>query len=213
MHFTTLSIAAFAAVANAATILIGVGVGGELTYDPPNATAAVNDTLQFIFYPTNHSVIQSTFAAPCTPKAGGFFSTFMPTSGSASTQNPNVFEVVVNNTMPIWFYCGQVNPNHCNGGMVGSINANTTGNGTYADFLSAAQALSTSSVPNNTAVTGGVIASLNSTNSTNSTTGSNGTNSTTSNSTSAASPNAVATVGSLGTVVFAAVAAAVVFAI
>ena len=42
------------------------------------------------------------------------------------------YEIVVNNTDPIWFYCSQTN--HCVNGMVGSINANPDGNMSFTDF-------------------------------------------------------------------------------
>jgi len=204
MRFTTLSIAALAAVANANTVRIAVGLDGNISYTPPNATANVNDTLQFIFYPMNHSVIESSFSEPCTPKAGGFYSGFINTAGAASTINTTTFEVQVNTSGPIWFYCGQlVGLNHCNTGMVGAINANATGNATYADFLAASADANVTDPLNNTAV-GGTWVAFNASNSTNST---NGTTN------APASSNAVATVGSLSTALFGVVAAAVAFAL
>jgi hypothetical protein len=44
----------------------------------------------------------------------GFFNT---TSGT----NANVFTITVNDTNPIWFFCGF--PSHCELGMAGVINA------------------------------------------------------------------------------------------
>jgi hypothetical protein len=35
-------------------------------------TAYVGDVVEFTFHPKNHSVTQSSFAAPCTPLQGGF---------------------------------------------------------------------------------------------------------------------------------------------
>ena len=43
----------------------------------------------------------------------------MPVSESATTRP--VFTIAVNDTKPIWFYCSQAK--HCQGGMVGVINA------------------------------------------------------------------------------------------
>ena len=48
----------------------------------------------------------------------GFNSGFMPVS-AGSTMQP-VFTVMVNDTKPIWIYCGQ--PGHCEKGMVMAIN-------------------------------------------------------------------------------------------
>ncbi|KAH6668523.1 hypothetical protein B0J14DRAFT_601027 [Halenospora varia] len=35
--------------------------------------------------------------------------------------------VYVNDTRPIWFYCSQTSSSHCQSGMVGAINAHSTG--------------------------------------------------------------------------------------
>ena len=42
-----------------------VGGAGALTFDPANITAQVGDTITFEFRAKNHTVTQSTFAAPC----------------------------------------------------------------------------------------------------------------------------------------------------
>jgi len=52
--------------------------------------------------------------------AGGFTSGFIPTSVSPSGAT---FQIIVNNTTPVWFYCAQTKKTHCQAGMVGSINA------------------------------------------------------------------------------------------
>ncbi|KIJ25266.1 hypothetical protein M422DRAFT_273768 [Sphaerobolus stellatus SS14] len=66
----------------------------------------------------------------------------------------------ITQTTPLWFYCPQTNPaNHCHLGMVGSINALTTGNKTFADFQAAAMgttANSTTAAGNTTVPAGGV---------------------------------------------------------
>lgn len=113
---------------------------GSLTYNPSNTIAAVGDMVQFQFYPVNHTVTQSTFANPCVPihnvmsNTTGFFSGFMPVSASASTMP--LFTMMVNSTTPIWFYCSQ--GEHCQKGMVGAINAPTTGAKTVAAFAALA---------------------------------------------------------------------------
>lgn len=61
------------------------------------------------------SVIQSSFAQPCQPlNAASFFSGFFPT---AEGQNPEVFQIVVQDKNPIWYYCGQTAGSHCQNGM------------------------------------------------------------------------------------------------
>jgi plastocyanin len=135
---------------------INVAFNGNLAFSPANITAPVG-TLVTFYFPggsLSHSVTQSSFANPCTYLAasngtsGGFDSGLVPT---AST-----FTINITDTNPIWFHCKQVT--HCPvSGMVGSINAPTTGN-TFAAFQSAAMALG-SSAPTETdhgAVTGGV---------------------------------------------------------
>jgi hypothetical protein len=42
------------------------------------------------------------------------------------------FDIIVNDTSPIWFYCSQTD--HCVKGMVGAINANPNSNKSFADF-------------------------------------------------------------------------------
>jgi plastocyanin len=100
------------------TVKVG-NAKGELTFTPNDFTAAPGETIEFYFYPQKHSVVQSSFAAPCAPlnQTKGFFSGKYPvTSGIGS----DVFTITVNDTKPIWFYCGT--GTHCQSGMVGVIN-------------------------------------------------------------------------------------------
>jgi hypothetical protein len=62
----------------------------------------------------------------------------------------------VNDTKPIWFYCGQTKGNHCQMGMVGSINAPRTGNTLSAFTAKAMNATLSTSPP--FAPVGGVVA-------------------------------------------------------
>ncbi|KAK0641827.1 hypothetical protein B0T16DRAFT_220990 [Cercophora newfieldiana] len=122
MQMTTLTtlVAGFAALATAATIQISVGKDG-IVYTPNSVTAAVGDVIEYQFFPPTHSVVMADFDSPCTPaKTGGFFSGAFTTS---SGMNNTVFQVTVNSTDPIFFYCGF--PTHCESGMVGVINPST----------------------------------------------------------------------------------------
>jgi len=102
--------------------LILVGQGG-LTYTPPNITAAEGDTVSFQFTSKNHSVTQSSFAAPCTRLPGGVDSLFQLVPAGA-TQLPEWTITVNNISAPLWFFCAQTIPaDHCAAGMVFSINA------------------------------------------------------------------------------------------
>lgn len=105
---------------------------GQLIFDPDNVSAQPGDVVEWQFLaasggpsllPTNHSVAQSSFAAPCVPDADvdvSFFSGFQPTGNLPAS--PNVFQIVVMDTKPIWYYCAQTNNNHCQKGMAGVIN-------------------------------------------------------------------------------------------
>ncbi|KAL7930795.1 hypothetical protein V8C35DRAFT_312211 [Trichoderma chlorosporum] len=84
------------------------------------------------------------FANPCAPaKTGGFFSGFMPVSGSGEASE--TFQVTVNSTDPIFFYCAQNTFSHCKSGMSGVANEN--GSDTLAAYQSAAKSVSSASNP------------------------------------------------------------------
>ena len=89
--------------------------------------------------PGNHSITQSSFESPCDPLGNGFDSgnIFIPdTTGGFPTWNLTI----TNTSAPIWFFCKQLAPQpHCDVGMVGSINAPSTGN-TFDAFQAAARA-------------------------------------------------------------------------
>ena len=98
--------------------IIDVGENG-LTFSPNTTTADIGDTIEFHFYPPQHSVAQSSFDSPCVPlnNGTGFWSGGFSTD---SGENNNVFSVLINDTNPIWFYCAA--PTHCQNGMAGVIN-------------------------------------------------------------------------------------------
>ncbi|TEY40959.1 hypothetical protein BOTCAL_0411g00070 [Botryotinia calthae] len=137
------------------THTILVGAGGQLTFSPNETKADVNTTLEFHFYAKTHSVAQAAFASPC--KGSGFFSGPITTTGTEA--NASVFSVLINDTKPIWFYCGY--PGHCEGGMVGAVNVNTTDNAkTLAKFSLAAKALDSDATKNPEGIVGGTLAPL-----------------------------------------------------
>ena len=93
---------------------------GGLKFDPDNIVAEVGDVVEFHFTPRNHSVVESSFGQPCQPKdATSFFSGFFPVTEGQSSE---VFQIVVKDKTPIWFYCAQNNGAHCQSGMTGVIN-------------------------------------------------------------------------------------------
>lgn len=117
MYTTTAVFVAALSLASAKTIDVSVGQNG-LTFTPNIVVAAPGDKVDFHYFPKNHSVVQSSFAAPCVPikPDGGIFSGFQPTKA----ESPLVFEVTVNDTTPIWIYCAQ--EKHCEMGMSMVIN-------------------------------------------------------------------------------------------
>ncbi|ORY58243.1 Cupredoxin [Pseudomassariella vexata] len=127
------AVAAFAALSSLASLAsatkysVHVGKGGQLKFDPETLTAQVGDEITYQFFARNHSVTQSSFAEPCKPQSGGFFSGFTP-SPSADVTAPTTFTITVNDTNPIWIYCGQTNGDHCQNGMIHAINAPAEGN-------------------------------------------------------------------------------------
>ncbi|KAL0944806.1 extracellular serine-rich protein [Colletotrichum truncatum] len=116
--------------------VVKVGDGG-LTFEPSEIKAAVGEVVEFHFYPRAHSVAQSTFDKPCEPLVNGtttgFFSGPVAVSSGVGAE---VFSVTVQDTNPKWFYCatGQ----HCQGGMVGVINAPANGQRTIKAYAEAA---------------------------------------------------------------------------
>jgi plastocyanin len=106
MHFTLASVvlATLASTVSAANIQVKVGSSG-LAFDPPSINATNGDTVTFVFYPKNHTVTQSTFAAPCQAMSGGTDSSFQPVTANAT--NVPSYSLTVNNTTPLWFYCRQ----------------------------------------------------------------------------------------------------------
>jgi plastocyanin len=144
MHFTlasTLVAVAAATSASAANFQVTVGAQSVLSFVPNTVTAQPGDTVQFVFSPKNHTVTQSSFAAPCQPLANGADSGFQPVAANA-TQVPS-FSITVNDTTPTWWYCRQAG--HCEEGMVFAINP--TANKTFAAFQAAANSSSSTGVP------------------------------------------------------------------
>jgi len=124
----TLAAAAVAAAQNQ-SIMVAVGAamtasGGAFQFMPNSINATNNSVITFTFsgIPGNHSVTQSSFAAPCTPLAGGFDSGWILIE-SATTPLPQWNLTITDDSTPLWFFCKQLLPSpHCNVGMVGGIN-------------------------------------------------------------------------------------------
>jgi plastocyanin len=128
----------------AADHLVKVGSNGTLTFDPSEVDGAVvGDTVSFQFQAKNHSLTQSTFAAPCTKLVGGADSGFMPVQNGSATIPQFTFNIT-NATVPLWFFCAQTTPvSHCGSGMVFALNP--TAAKTFSQFQTAAKATGSSS--------------------------------------------------------------------
>jgi len=125
MHF---KLASFSLLALAASLISGASVhrrddpktltvlvgNGNLTYIPNELTANVGDTVQFQWTIGFHTVTQAVGVdAACIKSPDGF-------TASGNQSAPFSWSIVVNDTKPIWFYCGI--PTHCQKGMFGVIN-------------------------------------------------------------------------------------------
>ncbi|KAI0337321.1 hypothetical protein BDW22DRAFT_957537 [Trametopsis cervina] len=161
MFSLTSSVVAVSLAALAAaqvTITVGGPPSKPFQFSPPNVTASNGTVVTFVYAgsPGFHSVTQSSFASPCDPEPSGFDSGFVFIPPNNTNPVPSWNLTITDDSTPIWFYCGQLAPiPHCTQGMVGSINAPTSGNRTFAAFQQAAIAL------NNTHTPGAPIPNLN----------------------------------------------------
>ncbi|KAG9244717.1 hypothetical protein BJ878DRAFT_55859 [Calycina marina] len=125
---TTLSTSASSTSTSAITThTVAVGAVGH-NFDPSSVEADIGDIVEYRFYPQNHSVGRAAFKQPCIPYEVtgtgriGFWSGFFPTQLVLS--DPPKFQIRVNDTEPVFFYCSA--PGACFDGMVGVINPNAT---------------------------------------------------------------------------------------
>ncbi|KAG6848960.1 hypothetical protein H0H93_012432 [Arthromyces matolae] len=101
MRFFAIIAAALVPIAAAETFTVLVGQNSGLTYSPNTygafVTAQAGDTINFQFLSKNHTVTQSTFAAPCTPLANGVDSgfQFVATNATAFPQ----YSITIQNGM------------------------------------------------------------------------------------------------------------------
>jgi plastocyanin len=86
---------------------------GVLRYVPFAVNASVGDTVKFIWGANNHTVTKGSELTPCNKTSDSPFA-------SGIQLKDFVFEQVVNDTNPVFFYCAV--PNHCTKGMFGIIN-------------------------------------------------------------------------------------------
>ncbi|KAK1755367.1 hypothetical protein QBC47DRAFT_214851 [Echria macrotheca] len=119
--------------------IIPISVGAENhKFVPDQVNASVGDIIRFNFYPGGHRVARAEFGFPCIPyeytggnKEGFWTGVFTP---QVITNPPPHYDVRVNDTNTIFFYCGA--PGSCiQYGMVGVINPTAEKNLTYQKAL------------------------------------------------------------------------------
>ncbi|KAJ7622088.1 hypothetical protein FB45DRAFT_838288 [Roridomyces roridus] len=122
----------------------GTPEAATLAFTPNIVTANVGEIVQFVFAgaPGNHSVTQSSFAAPCQAIPGGFDSGWV--FNGDPTAPPPVWNLTITTSAPVWVYCKQLKSAagqpHCTLDMVGVINI---GDKFFAEFVDAASAATT----------------------------------------------------------------------
>lgn len=130
--------------------IVEVSADRSLSYDPSDIQVGDNTLVTFAFpQDTPYSVTESSFESPCSPLSGGF--------DSGLTQGGTTFSVFVSNTsVPVYFFSKASGA--CGAGMVGTINAPTSGGRTNAAFVAAAKAIGSNeqTVPDNGPQTGGI---------------------------------------------------------
>ncbi|KAJ7684955.1 hypothetical protein DFH06DRAFT_1313330 [Mycena polygramma] len=136
-------------------INVDVAPNGTFMFHPAEITAP-NGTSVTFWFPNagiDHSVTQSSFAAPCTYLAASSNNSAGFDSGLTDSKQFTI--IISDDSTPIWFHCKQVT--HCGLGMVGSINAPANGTNTFAAFQAAAQKIGSSeqTETDHGAVTGG----------------------------------------------------------
>ena len=128
MQFSTLALSALLGVASAQTVhvvSVSTQANNSLIFSPDNIKVPVGDMVQFQFRAGNHSVVQSSFDAPCAPisqstNQTGLFSGFQPVAASQAMGTIPTWSIMVANQNPMWLYCAT--GKHCQSGMVMVIN-------------------------------------------------------------------------------------------
>lgn len=148
---------------NTIEVIVG-GPNGNLSFTPSRVSASPRDTIKFVFHVKNHTVTQSSFAAPCVPLTNkttgeriGFNSGFFPVAADA-TDFPT-WSLTINNTAPIWAYCGQ--SGHCGSGMVFAVNSDESSGQTFTAFQSLAKTLNGTTSSNSTSPTNNGTGNIN----------------------------------------------------
>ncbi|CAE6455084.1 unnamed protein product [Rhizoctonia solani] len=144
MHVAALLLAAPCVLAFDYTIGVGkdettgqLGMG----FDPSSVRPQPGDKIVFEFRAGSHSAVESTFAAPCVPKDGGYNSQVItvPDGTLVDAKGLPTTEYIVKDLNPVWFFdqAGGL----CSKGAVFSINPELTlGGQTAGQFRANAEA-------------------------------------------------------------------------
>jgi hypothetical protein len=106
----------------------------QFVFTPETMTAQPGQTIRFMFMGNNHSVVQTTFDAPCQPAPNGFNSGYLPNTQNQIAGAPTM-DLAVKDANPMYLSCLQVT--HCGRGMVFSVNAPALDK-THSEFKAAA---------------------------------------------------------------------------
>ncbi|KAF4983283.1 hypothetical protein FZEAL_1268 [Fusarium zealandicum] len=124
----TLEEATTSSASEAATHTVNVGATGH-KFTPAEVKAEVGDVIEWRFYPDAHWIIRGDFEQPCIPYE--YFDLDRKGFSSGTQKGPR-FRVQVNDTDPIFFYCGA--PSSCQKyHMMGVVNPSQ--NETLEDWL------------------------------------------------------------------------------
>lgn len=119
---------------------VSVGLVGDRIFSPRYIRADVGDIVRFRFADGNHTVTESTFLAPCSPR-GAFDTNFFYASNEP--QEEDTMTILVDTSNPRWFFCKQTFPSsHCHSGMVFAINPGTH----WIEFAARARSYNSSTV-------------------------------------------------------------------
>ncbi|KAI8185527.1 hypothetical protein K4K51_011574 [Colletotrichum sp. SAR 10_75] len=140
--FSSLTVAATLLGVQAAHFDVNVGKNNQLKFEPETLIANRGDTITYHFFSKArllHQIEKNVNFAKISSESF----TFVP-STSDSECAKTIFTITVNDTKPIWIFCGQ--GNHCQQGMLHSINPPSSGN-TFDAFRDKAKGAGPSSSP------------------------------------------------------------------
>ena len=153
--FAKTAVMALLPTAFAAVHTVIVGQNNALTFTPSSVQANVGDQVKYVFANANHTVTSGISPAGCVSDAK-FYSGFVPVSNPNAGTLPS-FTINVADTNPQTVYCSQAQ--HCQSGMLMSINPTQSGPGSLVQAQRLASQAAINMIPT-IPVTGGQLANL-----------------------------------------------------